>query len=163
MIALNPLTEEHDCIELLKNLSYLPGNLLTLMKQKPGLDEHPILMSDLFSFLLLGLAQTLIFVKYPHYSIIVTSNSLDTYQSGTVDFSKLSLLSWSFNLFSWCWYLLSLNISSAFCLLKEQHIPRSVGIFENMLEQLNLLPFHQHSLIIPNHVNRWWWSVISRA
>ena len=76
------------------------------------------------------------------------------YQSGTSDFSKLSLLSWPFNLFSWCWYLLSLYISSAFCLLKEQHMPRSVGILENMLEQLNRLPFHQHFFIMPVMI-RW--------
>ena len=76
------------------------------------------------------------------------------HQSGSSDFSKLSLLSWSFNLFSWCWYLLSWYISSALCLLKEQHIPRSVGILENMLEQLSRLPFHQHFFNMPVMIRR---------
>ena len=34
------------------------------------------------------------------------------------------------------------------CLLNEQHMPRSVGYIEKMLEQLTLTPFHMHLLIM---------------
>ena len=46
-------------------------------------------------------------------------------------------------------YLLSLNMASALCLLKEQHMPRSVGNMVKMLEQFSRTPFHAHHFSIP--------------
>ena len=80
-----------------------------------------------------------------------------TYHVGIVESSKLSFLSCMVRFWICTWYLLSLNIASAFCLLNVQHIPRSVGYIENMLEQLSLRPFHWQLFIIPR---RKWLSVL---
>ena len=69
--------------------------------------------------------------------------------SGMVELSKLMLLSRCSNLVMSSLYLLSLNISSALCMLKEQHMPRSVGNMLNMLEQFSLLPFQEHHFRSP--------------
>ena len=64
--------------------------------------------------------------------------------------SKLLSLSCLVNLATDSLYLLSLNISSALCMLNEQHIPLSVGNMVKMLEQLILRPFQAHHFRIPN-------------
>ena len=68
-----------------------------------------------------------------------------------VEFSKLMSLSLRSSFVTNCLYLLSRNISSAFCILNEQHMPRSVGNMVNMLEQLTRTPFHAHHFITPEH------------
>ena len=40
------------------------------------------------------------------------------------------------------------------CLLNEQHMPRSVGYIEKMLEQLTLTPFHMHLLIMAANMSK---------
>ena len=68
---------------------------------------------------------------------------------GSEESSKLILLSCSVNLSICFSYPLFLNISFAFCLLNVQHIPRSVGYIEKMLEQFSLCPFQTQLFIIP--------------
>ena len=74
-----------------------------------------------------------------------------TYHSGMVELSKLNSLSRWESLFMCSLYLLLLNISSAFCMLKEQHMPRFVGNNVKMLGQSSFTPFHEHHLIIPRN------------
>ena len=84
---------------------------------------------------------------YSFFSFIKSNH--DTIHMGRVESLILFSLSWSVSQSICSWYLLFLNISLAFCLLNVQHIPRSVGYIEKMLEQFILLPFHTHPLIIP--------------
>ena len=69
--------------------------------------------------------------------------------SGSLESSRLFFLSWSVSLRSCSWNRLVRNISSAFSLLNEQHMPWSVGCMVKIAEQLSLCPFQMQSLIIP--------------
>ena len=80
---------------------------------------------------------------------VATQYSWSTCHSGTVELSKLNSLSRWVSLSMCSLYLLLLNISSAFCMLKEQHMPRLVGNNVKILEQSSFTPFQEHCLIIP--------------
>ena len=71
------------------------------------------------------------------------------YHSGIVELSKLSALSRLESLSRWNLYLLSLNISSAFWMLNEQHMPLFEGNKVKILGQGRVKPFQAHHLNIP--------------
>ena len=75
--------------------------------------------------------------------------SKDPNHSGNLESSIACISSWVLILIRCSWYFPSLNISSAFSLLKEQHIPRSVGCISKIAAQLMGCPFHTHFFIIP--------------
>ena len=124
---------------------------LKMLWGDPGGHQEP--MSVPLIDLLLMMNQTLRIEKVTTCCFLeVECTVCQIYQGGILASSKLIFLSWSFNQPICSWYLPFLNISSALCLLKEQHIPWSVGVIENRLEQLILWPFHMHSFIMPEKI-----------
>lgn len=78
----------------------------------------------------------------------------NAYPLGTAELSKLIELSLSMSFPIISVYLLCRNILSAFSILKEQHIPRSVGNMVKTLEQLSRMPFQEQDLNMPE-MNQW--------
>ena len=118
------------------------------MKLWPDHCEHLALTQGLLTFLPVAFYCTWV-RKYKALAKFIWKRYLMTNHEGIEEFSKLRFLSWSVSLCIWVWYLLSLNMASAFCLLNVQHIPRSVGYIENMLEQFIFCPFHWQLFISP--------------
>ena len=71
------------------------------------------------------------------------------HHSGSLDPAIAFIASCSVILITCSWYLFFIYISSAFCLLKEQHIPWSVGCILNIDAQLSGFPLHKHFFSIP--------------
>ena len=71
------------------------------------------------------------------------------HHSGSLEPAIAFIASCSVILITCSWYLFFIYISSAFCLLKEQHIPLSVGCILNIDAQLSGFPLHKHFFNIP--------------
>ena len=87
--------------------------------------------------------------SYPGY-LVAECQSKKTHQSGSLWPALACIASWCLILITCSLYLPSWYISSARSLLKEQHIPWSVGCILKIAAQLRGFPLHKHFFNSPS-------------